>query len=269
MIDERKFLDLCKAKGVEPFKVTTELDETDIFLDTEDINDFFRVCECYGMKCVFYSYVQQTKETYKLDQEKIIWNIKEFIESEGIRNHYNPFGFADDVIDFDYLIDKYSAKIDEIVEKQNELIEAHVWGTPLMLEVFISCNGDRIGMTIFNDEIQAQGDLKWNNELIEELKRELEEEIELLYAENSRSKAAMYEKERKEREIRYNKAIEEIKTMLQTSDRLMDCTNGKLRHAYARDLANDFSEKYDCYITIGEVDALVEEEYRKYKNNKR
>ncbi len=49
----------------------------------------------------------------------------------------------------------------------------------------------------------------------------------------------------------------------------MDCINGKLRHAYARDLTNDYSEKYDCYITISEVDVLVEEEYRKYKNNKR
>ena len=268
MIDERKFLELCKVNGVKPFKVTTELDDTDILIDTEDVNDFFDVCKCYGVKCVFYSYIQQTKENYELDKERLIKHIEEFVNSSDIRVRYNPFGFDDDVIDFEFLLEKYEARIEEIIEEQNKLMKNYKWGTPLMLEVFMSCNGDRIGITMFNNEADEKTELKWNAKLIEELEKELKEDIAVMYEENSKNRAEMREKELEETNHRYNEAIEEIKTILKTSEKLMECTNGKLRHAYARDLANDYSEKYDCYITIGEVDVFVDEEYKKRKNGK-
>ena len=66
MIEEKAFLELCKANGITAFKVTTELDETDIILDTKDINVFMELCKCYGAKCVFYSYVLQQKDDYEL-----------------------------------------------------------------------------------------------------------------------------------------------------------------------------------------------------------
>lgn len=266
MIDENKFLDLCNTKGLKPFKVTTDLDyDTDIILDTEDISAFFELCECYGTKCIFYSFINQTKDAYELDKGNLISRLREQIDIEGIRYHYDPYGYNDEDIDFNALIEKYSFVIDEIIENQNDLLEAHTWGTPLMLEVFISVSGDRIGMTIFTEDNSIINQFKSNEDVFKELKCNIEEEITFFYKETSRYKAENYERENKEREERYNQAIEEIKEVIQTSEKILDCTNAKLRHAYAKELANEYAEKYDCYITIGEVEVFVDEEYKKNK----
>lgn len=81
-----------------------------------------------------------------------------------------------------------------------------------------------------------------------------------LYDEYSRKQDEIYE-----RKTRYKEAVEQIKLTIQTGDRLMLCTNGKLRRAYARELAKDYSKKYDCTILIGDIEVLVEEEYRRRK----
>lgn len=269
MIDEKSFVDLCKSKGLATFKVTTELDDdTDILLDTENLEVFFDLCKCLDAKCIFYSYTSQNKDSYELDKEKLIEHIKEFIDNDELKYRYDPFGFHEDAIELTVLLEKYDSKIDEIIEKQKRLLEKCIWDKPLILEAFISNNGDRIGITIFNEDVEAETELKWNAKLIDELDKELEKDIESMYAEHSKAKAEKYEKEREERDKRYNDAIAEIKNILQTSEKILGCTNGKLRHAYARDLADEYSEKFDCYITIGTIDVFVEEEYRKRKNGK-
>ncbi|MBQ8798393.1 MAG: hypothetical protein IJZ55_02370 [Lachnospiraceae bacterium] len=270
MIDEKKFIDLCKSKGLATFKVTTELDdETDIVLDTENLEMFFELCKYFDTKCVFYSYTVQNKDSYELDKEELIEHIKEFIDNDELKYKYNPFGFHDDVINSTALLEKYDSKIEEIIEKQKRLLEKCSWDKPLILEVFISNNGDRIGIIIFDEDVTTETELKWNAKLIDELDKELEKDIESMYAEHSKAKAEMYEKEREDRDKRYNDAIAEIKNILQTSEKILECTNGKLRHAYARDLADEYSERFDCYITIGTIDVFVEEEYRKRKNSKK
>lgn len=262
MISEKDFLDICKLNGLKAFKVTTELDDTDILLDTDDINVFLEVCRCYSITCVYYSYVEQMREAYEINKDQLMEHIEDFISSNEIRIRYNPFGFNDDAIELDSLLEKYECKIDEIIDRQSHLIEKCEWGTPLALEVFIPHYGDRIGISIFNDSLNVQSELKWYSKLIEDLDEELEKEIAFLYSENNRIKAEQHEKEIQEREKRHDNAIIEIKALLQSSERLMKCTNSKLRHAYARDLADDYSEKYCCYITIGEIDVLVDEEYK-------
>ncbi len=268
MIEEKAFLKLCETNGIMAFKVTTELDETDIILDTEDINVFIELCNCYGAKCVFYYYVLQQKDDYELDEDKLKHHIEDIINSDKIRYEYNFFGTNDDVIDVDYLLEKYLNRIDSIIEKQNELLEKKVWGTPLILEAFIPYNGDRIGIQILNDEVENEADLTWDGKLMKKIDKELEEDIIAMYEENSRNNAELRAKEHEETKKRYEAAILEIKEILKESNRLLTCTNGKLRHAYARDLANEYSEKYDCYITIGEVDVFVEEEYRRQKSGR-
>ena len=265
MINEKEFLKICNEKGLKAFKVTTELDDADIQLDSDELDTFFEVCKCYDVGCVFYSYIQQTKEMYELDREKLVKHIEEFVNRDIIRVRYNPFGFDDDAIDVDVLVEKYEQKIDTIIKKQDKVFDDYKWGKPMLLEVFMTAHGDRIGITLFNDELQSENELIWKSSVIEELDRELEADIASMYEEYSRAKSEKYEKERQERERKHDAAVDEIKDLLVTSDKLMKCTNGKLRHAYAKELTDEFCEKYDCYLTIGEVDVLVESEYKSRK----
>lgn len=79
-----------------------------------------------------------------------------------------------------------------------------------------------------------------NNILIDELFAKIEKEVAALYVANHDKHHEALEKEREEINRRYDLAIKEIQTFLETDAKLMQCTNGKLRHAYARDLAFDF-----------------------------
>ena len=108
-------------------------------------------------------------------------------------------------------------------------------------------------------------DFARDKSMIDDLFIEIEHEVAALYAADRERRHAAFEKERKEINRRYEQAIEEIQALLKSDDKLMQCTNGKLRHAYARDLAYMFSDKFDCNITIGAVDSLVEMEYKRRK----
>lgn len=283
MINEIEFLNCCKSKGLKAFKVLTELDDTDILLDTEDINVFFDVCKCYDVEFIFYSYAELKEKDYILNKEIIMKSIQETINKEKtIRNadsfnfdsnaiSYNRFAppkFDDDSLNLDHLLDKYNTKVDKIIENQNELKEHYEWDTPLMLEAFIAtCTGDRIGIILYNeDEPDPDNELYWNDKLIQVLIKELEEEITILVNENSMNQAEIYEKECEEENNRKLNALAELESDLQTDDLLMDCTNGTMRNAYAKELVNKYSKRYECNIFINEVTALVEKEYKKRKN---
>jgi len=104
------------------FKVTTELDDdTDILLDTENIEVFFDLCKCLDAKCIFYSYVSQNKDSDELDKEKLIEHIKNFIDDE-LKDRYDPFGFNEDAIDLTVLLEKYDSRIEGIIETQKRLM---------------------------------------------------------------------------------------------------------------------------------------------------
>ena len=269
IISEKDFLKKCKSEGLQAFKVTTELDEVDIILDTEDLNQFWNVCRCYGTKCIFYSYFFQTPENYILSKEVLLNHVEEFIRSSDLRQKYNPWGFNDDAFNPVDLINKYNNRIDQLICKQQVSLKNISWGEPIYLEAFMTSNGDRIGIRITSNDISKKTEWEELGEkLIAELDAEIENEVATLYHEYSESQAEAREKERAATESRYNTAITEIKSFLTESDKLMTCTNGKLRHAYARDLADEYSQKHDCYITIGEIDVLVDTEYKRRKNKK-
>ena len=73
------------------------------------------------------------------------------------------------------------------------------------------------------------------------------------------------EEEREEYQRRHTTALNEIQAELNTSNYIYTCTNNKLRHAYAKDLASKYSQKYNIHITIGSIDNLVERTFKERK----
>lgn len=70
---------------------------------------------------------------------------------------------------------------------------------------------------------------------------------------------------RNEQNEKYGKALDKVKEFLKTSEEISECTNGKLRKEYAREIANQFSAECEITLTLGSVEVLVEQEYKRRK----
>lgn len=266
ILDEETLVRLCKENGLKAFKATIGLDEeTDIILDSDDITEFFDVCKSYDAKCVFYSCIKEEPESALLDKVNIMERIKTFVTSEDLHVKYGSWTYDDsDAIDVSALLDKYSDIVDSLVQKQSALLTVYPYDKPLFMDVFIPVQGCFIGVALMETP-EKLDELAQNNSLIDDLFMEIEQEVAALYAADRERHHEALEMERMEINRRYEQAIEEIQALLKSDDKLMQCTNGRLRHAYARDLAYMFSDKFDCNITIGAVDSLVEMEYKRRK----
>lgn len=266
VFDEETLVRLCKENELIAFQVTTELDEeTDIILVSDDITEFFNICKIYNAKCVYYSCVKEGSKQVVFDKEKIMERIKNFISSEDMHTKYGSWVYDDyDAIDIPALLEKYSSKVDLLIQKQTTLMTNCSCDMPLFMDIFIPVQGCLIGVSLIENP-EKLDELVHNNGLLDDLFVEIEQEVAALYVADHERHHEALEKERNEVNRRYDQAIKEMQVFLNSDDKLMQYTNGKLRHAYAKDLAYEFSDKYDCNITIGTVDSLVEMVYRKRK----
>ena len=57
----------------------------------------------------------------------------------------------------------------------------------------------------------------------------------------------------------------DVRNYIEDDQSLLDCTNQRLRRAYARRIAKEFSEKLDVSVLIGDVEVIAEEIYKKNK----
>lgn len=261
IVNEETLLQLCKDNGVEAFEVLEGLDfDTDIILNTDDIEEVFRLCRCYNEKAVFYSYTVDTNEN-ALAENAIEQRISGLVEKKSFA--YNTRSWLDREItseDIDNVIEKHAEEIKKIVLMHTEEKEEI---NSIALDVFISHYGDRMGVSIC---VEAEENTDtYIESSINKLVDIIVAEIDVLNRQRIDERNAEYERERKEREERYNEAIIAIKAEISNGDRILECTNGKFRHAYARDLASKYSELYDIGITIGEVDVIVDLEYKSRK----
>ena len=260
IVNEESLLQLCKDNGIEAFEVLEGLDlDTDIILNTDDIEEVFRLCRCYNEKVVFYSYTVDTNENDS-NVDNIKRKVKCLVERQST-------AYTDSW--FDRLIS--SEDIDEIIEKHAEDIKCISVSSvktvgkvnSIMLDVFISHYGNRMGVSIC---VEAEDDEDNNSDdSVNKLVDTIVAEIDIIHKQRIDVRTAEYERERKERQERHNEAITTIKEELSNSDKILECTNGKLRHAYAKDLVAKYSEQYDIGITIGEVDVIVDLEYKRRK----
>lgn len=266
MIEEKALINLCQQEGLEIFKVETVLDEdVDIILDVSDITELFRLCKCSGEKCIFYSYILEEEDLYRLDVDSIRKSIMGFLD-EGI--YGCGLGTSNtnlDQNDIDMLLNKYEFKIQEIVKQQNDKIKKCEWNAPLFLDVFIVYNGERVGVSFEAENKISFEKFKSDNDIVNDVIQGLNTDIKNIFEEKNRKKAIQHERELEAYTKKCNEVRKKIEEELKFSGKLLMCTNQKLRHAYARKLAQQYSSEYAVQIAIGDVDILVEEAYRNRK----
>lgn len=261
IVNEETLLQLCKDNDVEAFEVIEGLDlDTDIILNTDDIEEVFRLCRCYNEKAVFYSYTVDTNDN-NLAQKAIEQRVSVLVEEKSFA--YNTRSWLNREItseDIDNAIEKHTEDIRKIALIQTEERDQI---NSITLDVFISHYGDRMGVSTCVETEENEGG--YTESSIDKLVDTIVAEIDIVNRQRIDKRNAEYEKECKEREERYNAALAAIKEEISGSDKILECTNGKLRHAYARNLANRYSEQYDIGITIGDVDVIVDLEYKRRK----
>lgn len=57
----------------------------------------------------------------------------------------------------------------------------------------------------------------------------------------------------------------EIRDFIENDDALLSCKNHKLRHAYAKKIAEQYTEQSEIQIFIGDVEAVADELYEKLR----
>lgn len=265
MMDEKALLKICEKHNMKAFKVMTGLDEdTDIILDTEDLENLFDVCKCYDAQCLYYHFIMSSKEDFLLNRDKFQTRIDDIISQIG--KVYNSFTTYDVIhIDVSTLMEKYDDEIIKLINRQNNDLNKISFEKPLVMDVFFSSHGDRVGITIYNDNIDPQEECLWHHKYLEEFEEKVRKEIHNLYYEARETMKKDRELQVKQEQERHSEAMAEIAVLLTDSHRLYLCTNGKLRHAYAKELAEEYSKKYECYVAIGDVDVLVDQEYKRIK----
>ena len=262
LVNEETLLKLCKDNGLEAFETMDGLDwDTDLILNSDDIDEVFRLCKGYNEKVIFYSYNLDMDD--EISSDNIEEKIRNAVKNKTEQYTNNWFGInLVNYSDIDVLIDKHLEDIQYL--SVNLDTEEHKINS-ITLDVFISHAGDRMGVSICVESEENNNKISNTEHSFENLVNTIVSEVETLHNQRVCEREAERNREREEIEKQYNSAIKEIKEEVANSNRLLECTNGKLRHAYARDLANKYADKYDIRITIGEVDGIVDLEYKKRK----
>lgn len=260
ILNEKELIKMCEINGVEAFDTVTGLDwDTDIILNTDDIEEVFRLCKGFNEKVVFYAYtIDSDKENS--EPENVRKRIIHLVENNCRSYTYGWFSSSVTDEEIEELVDKYDQEIQAISNRT--LIDGENISS-VTLDVFISHYGDRMGVSLCAEVEKSESDSI--EDKIDDLVKIIVAEVEALYIRKSKEREAEFERERQERERRHNAAMEEIREELIGSSKILECTNGKLRHSYTKELVAEYSDKHDVDIKIGEVDVLVELEYKRRK----
>lgn len=261
MIFEKELLEELQKENLYGYEVRTSLDEdTDIILEKADLAEFIDFCKKSDSNIVFYAFDKDDKDDYYLDVE----NAEDFL-FKSIEKHLNEtmFGCGED-IDIDALVEKYSPEFQKVVSKNNELLDKINWDEPTSIDIYVVYRGINVGIIIENENDTLLETLDDINLLgfMEMIYDDIDSYCDRVSEEHHQS----WEQERAEAQKRHVEAVYEIKELLKTDEKLIEYTNGKLRHGYAKQLTETYSDKYDVYITVGEIDMLVDAAYKERKN---
>ena len=265
MIDLSKILDIFTKNGIIAFATYQCLDdEKNIVLESEDVNDIVKLCKAYGINCVFYNAMSADNSDYEMNCEEVAdYIIKKANDEYCIYDLGYPL--TDEMkTEYQDIIDKYVLIACDKSKTQNKQLEQCVIDGIEYLDIFISVSGERIGISIIDDEVTPDW-VEDKADIWETIKDELAEELNNFFDSCEAEDDAKWEAEMAEYEANYDKAIEEIKGEAEKSDELMKCTNEKLRRVYAKELISKYKKKYDIALTVLEVDSIVTQIYRERK----
>lgn len=294
---DKEILDILRKNNIEMFPVRSSLDvDCDVVLDSENLNDFIKFCNLINNRIAFYEILYIELDDYKVDEDEVR-ELTEGIISERIEESYFEYGNELKLEDFREEIHKVVEKVKthnkKVCQKINALNEPEVFSA----DIYVIYNGVSVGVRLMSDYMK---DYPMTNEVMDNLEVDVISLIEpkilmhiidkdTYYAQEEERRNQKRERERQEWEEqaereqkeweekrrldieKYENAMQEIEKNLWNDKSLMECTTKKSRHIYAKKLSRECSERYDMYITISDLEILVNDVYeiavKQLKNN--
>lgn len=254
------------STGYFVFESTTNLNfDIDVVLAESNINEFVRFCEMTNTKIVFYCPKYIELDDYYINEEAFREKAKDTIEHK-IRR---LFLSTNTKLSADDFCDVFEEPIDEIrrhnVEVSEKIYEPQIPEIDFCF-VYALYNGIRVGIILLGNYM---ADIKTASELEESLHDELLEIVEnrlnnYTISENDYleelERAA--EEEKRCKIEKQKTALDEMKKALLSDSSLGEhAANRLLRHAYAKELAEAYSERFKIKITINDTEALINKIY--------
>lgn len=270
---EKDILKKLHENQIEVFQVKTGLDvECDVVLENNDIDGFIRFCNLTNNKVAFCKVTYVELEDYVVDEDEIRDEIREVFRlklKESYFDEGNELTTDDFTDEINKLIKDVQVHNKKVTAKINALIEPEIF----IADIYVIHRGVQVGVSMYSDYMEKY---PMAFEVVEEMKENIEELIvpKLALYEMDRSsyfkklveqrQHEKNEQRRAERE-KYQKTLLEIEVFIKNDASLSKCTNRKLRHAYAKRIAEEYSEKSELRITIADVEAKVDEIYESLK----
>lgn len=270
---EKDILEKLYENQIEVFLVKTGLDvECDVILENNNMDEFIRFCNFTNNKVAFCEMTYVELEDYVVDEDEIREEIREVLEEKLEESYFDEGNelTADNFNDeINKLIKDVQVHNKKVTAKINALNEPEIF----FADIYVIHNGVQVGVSMHSNYME---EYPMAFEVMEEMKENIEELIvpKLALYEMDRSSyfEKMVEQRQREREEqrraereKYQKTLLEIEVFIKNDASLSKCTNRKLRHAYAKRIAEEYSEKCELRITIADVEAKVDEIYESLK----
>lgn len=245
------------------FEVMAGLDvDCDVVLKDCDVAGFLKFCDSINSDVVFCHFLDLELEDYLIDENHIRETIIEIVEDKYQDTGLSIEDFENEISEKMNDIQKYNAKVRK---KFSELRQKEI----LFASIYVVYNGMQVGINLYNDHMEGYPMAFEIEEGLEKDILELIEDKTTIYETDGGSRYECWEKEWEQRRIeekeKREQALVEIRDLVANDASLCNYTNQRLRHAYSKKIAEQYSEKYDVQITIGSVEAVVEECYKRLK----
>lgn len=261
-------LRVLEENRIQAFEVETGLDVgCDILLKDCSLNKFTNFCHSIGKEIAFYEVTYIGLEDYIVDEHETHERIERIISSK-LESCY----FGDIELSTEDFKEEINQKMQEICKHNSAVVkriaalnEAEVW----IADVYVIYDGVQVGVRLTSEYMD-------DYPMAFEIEDALEESVtELISDKISRyevNESSHYERLMREMEEQRNqekeqrkKAMTEIEEFIEEDTSLLECTNQKLRHAYAKQIAEEYSTKFDVAIRIGDVEVIADKIYKRLK----
>jgi len=262
-------LEKLHKNGLSTYSVLTGIEEEyDIVLSDSRLDEFVRFCDEIGNKVVFYQVDYVELEDYLVDEEIFRVSLESLIE-EKIKETYFLEDDSLSLLDFQEEIRQALKRVRQrntVARREYSKIKE---GEYLQLSIFTLFNGVQVGIVLNNSCMEheaLEGDVE---DLLEEIFEAtilpIIEEKRLGEEERWERFKQQMEEERKQEREKKQAVLKEIEEMIHEDESIADYTNGKQRHAYAKRVSEQYTERYGMPIRIGEVEDIVTQRYRQIK----
>lgn len=244
---------LERLEGFHVYMTDSGLDQHGVvILEENHLDEFLRFCDEAGNKEVFCRVLLIEKQDYFIDEKEFLEDARERMDElmGGSMNFYESImsAYQDMLENGLEKIRQYNRSMEKTV---GQVDETEIYTA----DIYTTHNGVLVGVQISTPDQKLDNIIMEQENLIQQIFDELTARVQTM--EEDRIKAR--EEEIRRKEEKKEKVLKEIRERVESEEDLLKFKNKTKRHAFARSLAEEYKKKAEVYLSIVEVESIVEE----------